>query len=195
VSLGRNQEALQQIELAQQLDSSSSSILADKALILYYSGRTQDAVALLKQINETEPTFLSTHRYLALIDLVNKDYPEYLAESRRVAQLSQNRTELAVVNAAEKGFHAGGPQAMFQATLGEEKKLFAEGRLDAYQLAVTCALLGQNQQALDYLRMARGRNESSLSGIAVDPTLASLHSDPSYSEFVSQLGLPPLTVR
>lgn len=189
VSIGRNQDALQQIEIAQQLDSSSTAILADKALILYYSGRTDDAVVLLNQINATEPSFLSTHRYLAIIDLMRRDYAAYLAESRKAAQLSQNETDLSVLNAAEKGFHAGGQQAMLESMLLEQKKLLAEGRTTAYRLAETCALMGHNKEAFGYLRMARERHESPLSGIRVDPTLANLHADPSYREFVSQLGL------
>ena len=71
MTVGRSREALEQIEIAQQLNSSSTSILADKGLILYYAGRTDEAIALLKQIRETDPSFLSTHRYLALIDLTD----------------------------------------------------------------------------------------------------------------------------
>jgi tetratricopeptide (TPR) repeat protein len=192
VSIGRHQEALEQIEIAQKLDSSSTSILADKALILFSAGRTADAVALLKQINETEPTFLSTHRYLALIALMNRDYPAYLAESRRSAQLSKNETDLAVFDAAEKGYRAGGPRGMLESMLGEEKKLFEVGRFSAYRVAETYAILGDNKEAVAYLRVARARHESPLAGIRNDPTLATLHADPSYREFVSELGLPEI---
>jgi tetratricopeptide (TPR) repeat protein len=191
INVGRNQEALQQIELARQLDSSSTSILADKALLLYYSGRREEGVALLKQINETEPSFLSTHRYLAIIDLVNQNYSDYLVELRKVGQLSQNQTDLAIVSAGEKALHAGGPRAMLESMFRMQKQLLAEGRIPAYRLAMTCALLGQNEQAFAYLHLARERHESLLSGIVVDPTLVTLRADPAYRELLSEIGLPP----
>ena len=61
---GRYPEALSQIEIAQQLDPASTAILADKGLILLYAGPKEEGVALLKQLERTEPAFPSTYRYL-----------------------------------------------------------------------------------------------------------------------------------
>jgi Tfp pilus assembly protein PilF len=59
VHLGRSPESLEEIEKAQKLDPMSTPILADKGLILFYDGQTEQAVALLKQLETTEPDFLS----------------------------------------------------------------------------------------------------------------------------------------
>jgi len=194
MALGRNREALEQIEIAQQLDSSSTSVLADKGLILYYAGRSEEAVALLKQVAETEPSFLSTHRYLAMIDLNSRNFREYLAEAKKAALLSGSHTELAIVEAGEKGLHAGGPRNMLQAILGEEKKLYSDGRISAYRLAETSALLGDKQGAITYLRAAHDRHDLALAGMLADPPFIPLHGDPSYRDLVSQVGLPlPVT--
>ncbi len=190
MTLGRNQEALQQIEIAQQLNSSSTSILADKGLILYSAGRTDEAMALLKQISQTDPSFISTHRYLALIGLMTGKYNEYLAEARKAAVLSKSDTELGIVEAAAKGLQSGGPRGMLQSTLSQEKTLYAKGAISAYRLAETSSLLGQKQEAMEYLRAAHARHDSSLSKLLVDPELRTLHNDPSYRELLSQLGLP-----
>ena len=193
MTVGRSREALEQIEIAQQLNSSSTSVLADKGLILYYAGRTDDAVALLNQINETDPSFLSTHRYLALIDLTTARYEEYLAETKKVATLSENDTELAIVDAAEKGLHSGGPRRMLESMLNAEKAAYAEGRISAFRLAETSSLMGEKKQALSYLQISRVRRESALTELLVDPPFKSLHDDPSYRELISQVGLAQLT--
>src|SRR5215470_11457846 len=58
---GRIPEALAQIETARRLDPSSVSILADKGVMLHVAGQTDKAMALLKQIQDREPSFASTH--------------------------------------------------------------------------------------------------------------------------------------
>src|SRR5271166_2517561 len=180
VTVGRSREALQQIEIARQLNSSSTSILADKGLILYYAGHTGEAIALLKQVEETEPSFLSSHRYLGLIDLMTGKYDEYLGEARKAAVLSKNEVEAAIVDAAAKGFRNGGVSSMLRARLGKELKFFVEGRLPAYRLAQTYSLMNQRQEAIDYLRVSHNRHESALSGVLVDPAFGNLRNNPSY---------------
>ncbi len=192
VTIGRTREALEQIETAQMLNASSTSILADKGLILYYAGRTEEAVALLKQIEQTEPSFLSSHRYLALINLMTANYEGYLAEAKHVAVMSKNNRELEIVNAATKGFHNGGFRNMLEAMLSEEKTLYAKGDISAVRVAETCSLLGHSQEALAYLKLARERREPGLAGLLIDPQLRGLRDDPSYRELISHVGLPPV---
>src|SRR6202451_2925936 len=106
--LGRFPESLEEIEKAQKLDPESKSILADKGLILFYAGNTDQAVALLKQLEASEPDFLSPHTYLAIIYSSQGNWPQYLAESRKCATLLHDEHRLAVVAAGEKGFGRGG---------------------------------------------------------------------------------------
>ena len=80
MALGRSQDALAEIEKARKLDPKSSPILADKRLILFLAGQTNQAIGLLKQIETTEPAFLSPHAYLAEAELDAKDYKDYLSE-------------------------------------------------------------------------------------------------------------------
>jgi tetratricopeptide (TPR) repeat protein len=191
MALGRSREAVEQIEIAQRLDSSSTSTLADKGLILYYAGRPKEAVALLDQVAESEPEFLSTHRYLAFIHLLNGNFGKYLEEARKAALLSRDDTELAIVEAGEKELHAGASRNILRAILSEEKRLYSESRISPYRLAETSALLGDKQEALTYLRAACDRHDLALAGILADPPFNVLHGDAAYRDLVSQVGLPP----
>ncbi len=189
---GHYPEALNQIELAQQLDPASNAILADKGLILLHAGRREQGVALLKQLESTEPTFLSTYRYLQTAALMNKDYPAYLEAAERVARLSHNERKLAIVKAGEKGFNRGQGRGMFESMLEEQKKLYAEGLLPAYDLAQTYAFLGNKSEALAYLQLAYDHHELGLTSIRNNLAFEELHGDPAFRKLVTQVGLPAL---
>jgi hypothetical protein len=117
----------------------------------------------------TEPSFLSSHRYLSCIYLFRKDYLNYLSEARQTALLSHDEAMLTVTAAAEKGFAQGGSRAMLNGMLDAQKKLYAEGRLPAYHLAATCSRLGEKRAALEYLKAAYYKRESSILVLRIDP--------------------------
>jgi len=71
-------------------------------LILFYAGYTDRAIALLAQLEATEPDFLSPHNYLAVIYLSQGNGLEYLSESRKFAMLLRDE-RIAIVAAGEKG--------------------------------------------------------------------------------------------
>ena len=187
MTLGRNQEAQQQIEIAQRLDSSSRSILADKGLIFYHSGRVDEALSLLQQLSEAEPSFMSPHRYLAEIYFELHRYPEYLTQATEAARLSKNEVELAILTDGAKAFRSGGSEMMMESILRAQKRFYSEGRVSAYRLARTYSLLGHQPEAIAYLRIAHDRRDSALSGLLVDFPLLKLHDDPSYRELIAQV--------
>lgn len=90
----RYPEALAQIEQARKLDPSSTTIQADKGLILNNSGHKSEAFALLKQLETTDPSLATTHTYLSVIYLERNDYEDFFAESRLSAQLRHDEVGL-----------------------------------------------------------------------------------------------------
>ena len=192
MTIGRLPEALEQIEQAQRLDPGSTPILADKALILFDQGRIDEAAALLKQLEAAQPTFFSSHQYLAEFYLVNHDYPSYLEEARKSAELSHDEDQLAILHAAETGFQSGGGRGMLENILAIQKKLHAEGRAPAFVVATTCAYLGNKAEALHYLKISERRHEALFVLVRVQRAFHSLHDDPSFRDLVEQAGLPPL---
>src|SRR6202453_1005418 len=158
----RYPEALVEIETARKLDPSSTPIMADKGLILYWANQPEEGIALLKQIEAREPDFLSPRLYLAEIYLNSKDYPNYLSESKKVAGLRHDSTAQAIVNAAEKGFADQGPQGMWESMLPVQNKFYEQGSLSPYPLAQTYAQLGENQEALKYLRDAYDKRDAAI---------------------------------
>jgi Tfp pilus assembly protein PilF len=189
---GRYPEALGQIEMAQQLDPASTAVLADKGLILLYAGPREQGVALLKQLESTEPAFVSTYRYLQDAALMDKDYPAYLEAGAKAARLRHDPREVAMVNTEAKGFARGQRQGMFESLLEEQQKLYAEGHLSMYDLSSTYGYLGNKAMALEYLQRAYDHHEFGLTSIRNNLAFVDLHGDPAFRKLVVQVGLPPL---
>jgi tetratricopeptide (TPR) repeat protein len=191
-ALGRSDEALREINRAQELDPSSTTVLADKGVLLYAAGQKQEAITLLKQIEDTEPSFLSPHRYLATIYLDNGDYAGYLAEAKKAALLTQDKSALAIVHSGEKGLATDGADGMLNEILQTQKAMYSDGAVAAYSLASTYAQLGNKPEALKYLGISRDRHETMLMNLRSDPTMKSLYGDPSFRNLLAQIGLPPV---
>jgi tetratricopeptide (TPR) repeat protein len=188
--MGRTPEALQEIERAQELDPSSSPILADKALILFNDGKVQEATALLKQIENSQPEFFSTHKYLSYIYLTQGDDRDYLAEATKAAQLSGDANESAVTRAEKQGFKSGGETGMLKNAIRVEKKLCAEGKFSPFVVATSYAEIGDKQEALQYLQLAYDKHDPTFVSLWSNASFATLHDDPAYRKLVAASGIP-----
>ena len=151
LSVRRLDESLNEIDRAQGLDPNSPSILADKGRILWVSGRTEEALRLLRQLEAADPDSLSPHRYLKFAYLEMGDYPGYLAEMKKEAFLLHDASLSAIETAAEKGFAAHGATGMFAGQLEQQNKAYSQGKLSPFYLAETYSRLGNTQEALKYL--------------------------------------------
>jgi tetratricopeptide (TPR) repeat protein len=192
MSLGRMKESLAEIEKAQQLDPQSTSILADKGLIMYSAGTKEQAIAQLKQMESSEPNFLSPHNYLAGIYFDERDYHHYLAESKTAGTLQHDEQRLKIVAAAEKGLAASGAHGMLAEMLKVQRGLYADGKIPAYDLALTYARLGEKQETLEYLQVAYTKHEGSLLAIRTEPAFDGLHKEEAFRRLLEEIGLPPV---
>lgn len=152
-SLLRDAEARREIDIAQQLAPASRSILADQAFIRYWAGDAE-AVHQLQELEATEPDFRSPPEFLANIDLGRGDYAGYLGQLHRLAAVSKSPADVRFSEAAQKGWDRGGAAGMLNAMKAIQEQALAANESDGYDLARTCALLGEKQEAMKYLQAA-----------------------------------------
>jgi len=187
----RGPEALAQIERAQKLDASSMAILADKGFILYYAGKQEAGIALLRQIEAAEPSFAAPHRYLAKIFEMDGKYAESLTERKKMDLLLHDQADLSVTTAAERGLASGGTRMMFENMRSAQEDIYSPGDLSPYLLAQTCARLGENRKALQHLRAAYERRDLYfLVYLKGDPAFDQLRSHPEFQDLTAKLDLP-----
>jgi tetratricopeptide (TPR) repeat protein len=177
--------ALDQIQEAQRLDPSSSAILADKGFLLWKAGQGDAALTLLRQLEASDPSLSSIHYYLGKIDWEEGDYPNAIDEWRKESKLKHDDAGVALADAQASGFAANKLQGLFERELPLQKVAVDHGGGSAYDLAVTCASLGQKKEALSYLQIAFNRREAGM--LTGDPQIPSLQSDPEYQKLRSQV--------
>jgi tetratricopeptide (TPR) repeat protein len=179
LAMNRLPEALDQIEQAQRLEPSSTAILADKGLLLWCAGRKKEGLALLKQLEASEPSLSSTHAYLGRVYWEQQnDYAKALREWRQLSELRHDEAGLAIATARESGFAANGLRGLWESELPIQKELVDLGSGSAYELATTYAALGKRQEAIAYLQIAFDRREARM--LTDNPPISALHDDPEY---------------
>ena len=190
MTVRRFPESFAEIERAQTLNPGSAAILADKGQILLVAGRRTEGRDLLKQMEATEPAFRSPHLYLKGLYLATADYPNFLVESRKDALLLHDKSALAITDAAEKGYAAGGARGLLQTLLQQQKKLYVRSLISPCALADTYALLGNKTEALHYLNIAFEQHDDSLVGIENVLEFKDLHKEPAYRELIERMNFP-----
>jgi Tfp pilus assembly protein PilF len=181
--------ALGEIEKAQALDSASTAILADKGLMLFYAGKGEEAVALLKRLEQAEPDFYSPHLYLASIYRAHGDDRDYVEELQAAARARHDASGLMVADAGAAGLAAGGRERMFAAMLAVHKSLYAAGRESAYALALAYADVNDESGAIAYLKLSLSRHETDNVALAVEQRLEGLRAKPEFRPLLSTAGL------
>ena len=191
--LRRYTESLAEIERAQALDPASKSVLADKGMILFDAGRHQEAIALLQQMEASEPDFISPHRYLKCIYLLMADYPNYLMEAKKEAVLMHDGSAIALATTMDKAYVTGGGKGLLNSLIAEQKKLYEHGEISPFLLAMTYSLAGNKPDALRYLKIAYDQRVDGIIAIESDHSFDSLSAEAAFRKMIADLGLPPLT--
>jgi Tfp pilus assembly protein PilF len=181
---------LREIDRAQELDPSSRAILADKGLLLFHAGKAKLGLDLVRQVELSDPDFLSPHRYLASMYLSLRNYPEYLAESEKAADLSNDQVLKHTTLAAKAGLQQDGERGFFRALYNSQKKVYGEGKLAGTFLAMTCARMGKKQEAIQLLREEYDKHSPHFLMMRDHPDLLLLKDEPGYRELLSKIHAP-----
>ena len=189
-ALLRHNEALTQIDLARTLAPDSSSILADKAALQWSAGQGAQALQLLKQLEAAEPDFISPHLYLRLAYFEAGDYPNYIIELKKNAQLTHDAAQSSVAEAAAKGLASDKERGLLAAQIAQQKKLYEQGKLSPFYVAQTEARLGNTREAIRYLRYCVQSHDEVVLNLIVDHDFNGLHGDPAFQQLLAKIGLP-----
>lgn len=187
MELARYDESIHEIDQARQLDPSSKSIAADRGLILYSSGRHEEAASSLRALEQTEPGFSSPHSYLAGIYFDQKQYEKSFAESKILAKLTGS--DPSTVNLNEQLFKTGGEKALLEGILARQLDDFQNGRGGALDVAQTYARLENKKESLEYLERAYQRHEYVLVSLPNNRLFEFIAGDPEYLDLLKRIGM------
>jgi serine/threonine protein kinase/Flp pilus assembly protein TadD len=185
---GRNDEAISEMNLAQELDPRSLIINANLSWVYYLARRNDEAIAQAQKTIAMDPSFAVAHGYLGQAFLAKGEYGKALGELQQAFALSGNETSFK----AELGnaYAVAGKKSEALAILHELLQMSSHQYVSPYSIALVYVGLGDKDQAFQWLDKAYDERSVRLINIAVHPRFVPLRSDPTFVALVRRIGLP-----
>ena len=122
--------------------------------------------------------------------MYSRDWPDYLLESEKTAQLRNDPDLKATTAAAKEGFRKGGERGLLHELYAAQKKLYDQGKMPGVFLAKTCVLMGKKAEAMMLLREDYKKHREYFILIRTDPILAALGNEPEFQELIGNMHFP-----
>jgi len=189
MSMGRLDEALNQIKLARELDPLSLIINTNMALILSSAQQYDQAIEQSRKTLEMDPNFALVHYRLGQILILKGMNAEAVPELEKAIALSGGSPRAT----AELGlaYAKMGKRGDALKLLNDLKDRSKVRYVSPFDLAVIYGGLGDKGRTLEYLEKAYDERSTSLALLKLSPSFASLRSEPRFAELVGRVGLPP----
>jgi serine/threonine-protein kinase len=185
--LGRLDEALEEMQMAQALDPISSIISRDKAVMYYYQREFELALDQCDHTIESNPHFTPAYWALGLIQEQRGDFDESAAAFERAIQLAPNSSRMR--GALGRTLALSGRKKEALKTLSDLHDLAAKRYVSAFELASLHFALGQVEPGFEWLTRAYQDRCFELVSIRVDPRFDSLRGHPMFISLSSKLGV------
>ena len=186
-SLRRPREAMEQFQIARELDPLQPRASSVVAWCSYISGRYKQAIEELRHAVELAPDFFITRWYSWRVLHRTREDTAALKECKRMYELLKDAE---VVQALEQGERRSGyPGAMSEAakTLARRSKT---AFVSAVQVALLFAHAGENDAALEQLEKAYEERDPRLHTVWADPDWEALYSKPRFQQLLRNMGFP-----
>ncbi len=185
---GKEQEAIDEIALAVELDPVSMAILKDQGIIFYYT--RQYSLGIEKALTSLvlDPDFVPAHRLLSLCYTEAGRYEDALKENEIWGRLIRNPMKSDLIKAYILARSGKVESARQMVSTFQEDQL---GANDVRSLALVHAALGEIDEAFKLLEISFARHEEALCSLRQDPKMDPLRSDPRFNDLVLRIGLIP----
>jgi tetratricopeptide (TPR) repeat protein len=178
-----------EIETAKNLDPLSVPINIDRAYILHYYGRNEEALRSVRLALEMNPKYAPGYFWLGRIYTSEGRYADAEAALQQIGPLRTWTPAMAV-----QGYlyaKSGRPQEA-RKVLAEFDELRRQGRYaSSYAIAVIYAGLGDRERVFSYLDAAYRERSHWLVWLKRDPRWNDVRSDARFQNLVRKIGLPP----
>jgi serine/threonine-protein kinase len=185
--LGRLDEALAEVRIAQQLDPLSSIIMEGNAYVLMLRREYPAAIAGYREILTQDPSFYKAYTSMGRAYVQMGNYPEALAMLKKGRSLAGDVPS--ILGAMGQTYALLGDLPRARESLLDLERLSKVKYVPTACFAVIHLGLGETGRALDWLEEGCKRRESQLSGIRVHPMYDPLRAEPRFRGLLSRLGM------
>jgi serine/threonine protein kinase/Tfp pilus assembly protein PilF len=189
--LGRHLEAISHLQRAVELEPFYLQYNTNLAAVYANARRYDQALEQLKKTLEMDPNFPTAHLELSHAYFQLRRYEEWLAEWKNAAVVRNVAEDIALQEAAARGYSKGGYRAALSSAIEEQLKQKKKGSyVDPTEIAYNYAGLGDKEQTLRWLETAVTERSRGLVFIKIVPELDPFRSDPRYRAILLRMGLP-----
>ena len=187
-ALGRHDEAIAEVGLAERGDPRSLTVKVNAGVIYICARQAERAIERLRETVEMEPQVSIGHWALGWAYAADGDEERAIHEFQKATRLSRSRV-FSVANLAYTLARAG---KMNEARrhLGKLLELGKRQYVAPYSLAVVFAGLGEPEEAFAWLERARAERDDLMTFLKVDPRLDNLRDDRRFARLLRRVGLP-----
>ncbi len=186
---GRQEEALAEINRAQEIDPLSLIINTHKGLIFYLAHRYDEAIEQQKKTLELEPNFFEAHYELGRAFAQKRMYEEAVAELTIAVNLTSRDSDAGA--ALGYVYAVSGRRNEALRMLDELREISLAGKVAARYFVFIHAGLGNNEQAFELLEKEFESRTYWLIYLKSEPMLDNLRSDARLKNLERRIGLTP----
>jgi tetratricopeptide (TPR) repeat protein len=182
--MGRSDEAVSQIKLAEAVDPLSLGVHVNAGWVYFLARQNQQAIEEWRKALDLEPKFAVAHTSIWAAYLQNTNFTKALAESG--SEDSPLRLAALVGTLA-----VSGNKAQAEETLSKLQSISNQHYVCPYEMATGHAVLGNNNEAIRWLQKGYQERSQCMADMKTDPRLDTLRADPRFQELLRKLGFPP----
>jgi adenylate cyclase len=184
-AMGRFDEALQQIELAQELDPLSLAINTGVGHVLYLSRQYDKAIEQYRRAVDLDPAFMATHLWFGRPYLEKGMFDEAISELETAVRLSGESTlALAMLG---HGLASSGRTSEAAAILEKLRQRSETQYVPSYWIAVVYNGFKDRDQVIGWMRKALEERSSWLVWTNVEPRFDWIRADPEFASLVETM--------
>ena len=189
-NVGRLEEALWEIKLAQQLDPLSLTANTRIGVTLYYSRRYDEAIEQLQKSLEFGPDFTLTHIFLYASFYEKGMHRESIPHIvKGFLYFFSTDEKLQIEKSLSEAYAAAGRKGLWEKVLDVLNNARKRDYNYSYTIAETYMRLGDKDQAFFWLQKAFELRHPGLAGIKVEPAMDVLRDDQRFVELMRRTGL------
>jgi tetratricopeptide (TPR) repeat protein len=180
--MGRHDEAYSEIEKARQISPQSPVIATAVANVLFLAGKFDEAIAQCRKALELDPGSIAAHTVLRWA------FERKGMHSEALATYEQERSFAGDTPTTQaKRAHVLAATGKFEEAHAILRELVArrnETWVTAYEIAIIYCLIGDNDNAFRWLKLAEKEHAVGFTFVRVDPHLTNLRSDRRFRELI-----------
>ena len=185
-ALGRPQDALSEIRLAQRLDPLSLNVQFHLLLGLLDARQFDAVIEQAERDLAREPDFVYAYVMEALAYGEKRQFEKALAAIEKANKVDRNAHVIAMTAHVQA---ASGNRREALKLLGELKALSTRRYVCAYEVAHSYVKLGDKDRAFEYLEKGKRERADCMVWLLTEPWMDPLRSDPRYQKLIEYIGL------